>query len=59
MKTTILEDLDLPEDRRAALSREALRRGVPVAEVIRQLVLEKSNQLVAAAEVAAADRQAA
>lgn len=59
MKTTILEDLDLPEDRRAALSREALRRGVPVAEVIRQMVLEKSNQLVAAAEATAADRQAA
>lgn len=50
MKTTILEDLDLPEDRRAALSREALRRGVPVAELIRQMVLEKSNQLVAAAD---------
>lgn len=58
MKTTILDDLDLPEERRAALSREALRRGIPVAELIRQMVLEKSNQLVSAAE-AAGKRQAA
>ncbi len=58
MKTTILDDLDLPEERRAALSREALRRGIPVAELIRQMVLEKSNQLVSAAE-AANHRQAA
>jgi hypothetical protein len=58
MKTTILDDLDLPEERRAALSREALRRGLPVAELIRQMVLEKSNQLVSAAE-ATHQRQAA
>jgi hypothetical protein len=58
MKTTILDDLDLPEERRAALSREALRRGVPVAELIRQMVLDKSNQLVSAAE-ATNQRQAA
>jgi hypothetical protein len=50
MKTTILEDLRLPEDRRAALSRESLRTGKPVAQLIREWVLAKSDRLMAAAE---------
>lgn len=49
MKTTILEDLDLPEEHKAALRREALRRGVPVANVIREFLLEKSGKIIAAA----------
>lgn len=50
MKTTILEELNLPEDRRAALSRESLRTGKPSSQLIREWVLEKSERLLAAAE---------
>ena len=56
MKTTILEELNLPEDRRAALSRESLRTGKPASQLIREWVLEKSERLLAAA---AADQWAA
>ena len=56
MKTTILEELNLPEDRRAALSRESLRTGKPASQLIREWVLEKSERLLAAA---AADQRAA
>jgi hypothetical protein len=49
MKTTILEELELPEDRKAALRREALRRGVPVARLISEFLIEKSTQIIAAA----------
>lgn len=50
MRTTILEELQLPEDRRAALSRESLRTGKPSSQLIREWVLEKSERLLAAAE---------
>lgn len=52
MKTTIIEELDLPEDRRAAMSREAMRRGVPVNLLVKEWLLEKADQLIAAAQQA-------
>jgi hypothetical protein len=35
---------DLPEEERQALCREALRRGVPFEQVIREALIEKANQ---------------
>lgn len=49
MKTTILEELNLPEERVEALRREAVRRGVPVSLLIRECVLETSDRINAAA----------
>ncbi len=50
MKTSIIEELELPEERRAALSREAMRRGVPVNQLVKEWLLEKADQLIAAAQ---------
>ena len=46
--TTIIEELDLPEDRRAALSREALRQGIPVDRLVQQILLKKADQIIRA-----------
>lgn len=51
MKTTILEELNLPEDRAEALRREAVRKGVPVAVLIRERLLQTSERVVTAASV--------
>lgn len=48
MTTTIIDDLNIPEDRREALSREAMRRGVPVAVLIRDWVLAKADEIARA-----------
>lgn len=50
MKTSIIEDLDLPEDRREVLSREAMRRGIPVNLLVKEWLLEKADQILTAAE---------
>lgn len=50
MKLTMIEELNLPEDRRAAISRESLRTGKPAADLIREFVLQKSEELIAAKE---------
>lgn len=44
--TTITEDLDLPDDRCAALSREALRLGVSVNVLVKRVLLKKSEQII-------------
>lgn len=46
MKTTIAEELEIPEDRRAALSREALRLGVSVNVLVKRVLLKKSEQII-------------
>ena len=51
MKTTIIEELELPEDRRAALSREAMRKGIPVNQLVKELLLKKADQLIKASEL--------
>lgn len=51
MKTTILEELNLPEERAEALKREAVRKGVPVAVLIRERLLDTSERIVSAASV--------
>lgn len=50
MRTSIIEDVDLPDERRDALSREAMRRGVPVDQLVRECLLEKADQLIEAAK---------
>ena len=46
MKTTITEELELPDDRRAALSREALRLGISVNQLVKRVLLKKSEQII-------------
>ena len=48
--TTIIEELDLPDDRRAALSREAMRLGIPVNRLVQQILLKKADQIIRASE---------
>lgn len=50
MKTSIIEDLELPEERRAVLSREAMRRGIPVNQLVKEWLLEKADQILSAAQ---------
>lgn len=50
MKTSIFEELELPEDRRAAMSREAMRRGIPVNMLVKEWLLEKADQILASAQ---------
>lgn len=45
MRTTILEELNLPEERTAALQRESVRTGKPVSILVREWVLQLSEQL--------------
>jgi hypothetical protein len=45
MRTTILEELNLPADRTAALQRESVRTGKPVGILVREWVLQLSEQL--------------
>ena len=47
-KTTIIEELELPEDRRAALSREAIRRGIPVNQLVKEVLLTLADQIIGA-----------
>ncbi len=49
-KTTIIEELELPEDRRAAISREAIRRGIPVNQLVKEVLLNLADQILKAAE---------
>ena len=49
MKTTIIEDLELPEESKAALSREALRRGIPVNQLVKQVLLNTADRIILAA----------
>mgnify|MGYP000146078115 CR=1 FL=1 len=50
MKTTIIEELDLPEERREAISREAMRQGKPANQLVKEWLLAKADQIIAAAE---------
>jgi predicted HAD superfamily phosphohydrolase len=50
MKTSILDDIEIPEDRRAVLAREALRQLKPLKQLIKEMLLEKSDALIAAAQ---------
>ncbi len=49
MKTTIIEDLDLPEESKAALSREALKQGIPVNQLVKQVLLKTADRILRAA----------
>lgn len=49
MKTSILDELDLPEERRAALSREAMRLNKPVNLLLKEFLLQKADAILAAA----------
>ncbi len=49
MKTTIIEELELPEESKAALSREALRRGIPVNQLVKQVLLNTADRIIRAA----------
>ena len=49
MKTTIIEDLDLPEESKVALSREALRCGIPVNQLVKQVLLSTADRILRAA----------
>jgi hypothetical protein len=49
MKTTIIEELELPEASKAALSREALRRGIPVNQLVKQVLLSTADRILRAA----------
>lgn len=53
MRTTILEELNLPEERRAALQRESVRTGKPVSILVREWVLQLSEQLANASTASA------
>lgn len=46
MKTTIIEELELPKERSSALSREALRLGISVNQLVRRVLLKKSEQII-------------
>ena len=50
MKTTIMDDLEIPDDRRAVLAREALRLNKPITVLIKELLLAKADALIAAAQ---------
>lgn len=47
--TTLLDELDLGEDERRALSEEAVRLGVPVDLFISKTLLEKAREIRSAA----------
>lgn len=53
MRTTILEELNLPEERTAALQRESVRTGKPVSILVREWVLQLSEQLANASTASA------
>lgn len=59
MKTTIIDELDLPTTAREALSREAIRQGKPVNELIREWVAKKAETILAAANGGQPARKAA
>jgi|GEM_PF-5341742 len=48
-KTTILEELEIPEERKAALSREALRQGIPLNQLLKKILLLPAERVLAAA----------
>lgn len=50
MKTIVLEDLDLPEERRQALKREALRRGVPLNTLVSEFLNTLAERIVIASQ---------
>lgn len=59
MKTSILDEMNLPEDAQAVARREAMRRECPVSEVLKDWVLEKARAIKAGAAAAAQPNQAA
>lgn len=59
MKTSILDELDLPEERRAALSREAMRLNKPVNLLLKEFLLQKADAILAAASGQQPTRKAA
>ena len=59
MKTNILDDLNLPPDVREALSREAVRRQLPVGEVVKQILLGNARAIKASSGAAQPREQAA
>ena len=48
-KTSILEELNVPEEQQQALSREAMRQGKPLNQLLREFFLAKADQVMAAA----------
>lgn len=58
MKTTIIEELDLPDDRREAISREAMRQGKPANQLVKEWLLDKADQIIAAASTEARPKAA-
>ena len=50
MKTTIIEELELPDDRRAALSREAVRRGIPLNQLVKEVLMNLADRVIGSAE---------
>lgn len=48
MKTTIFDELEIPEEHREALSREALRQGVTLGQLVARCLLKKADQIIAA-----------
>lgn len=45
-RTTIIEELELPQESQAALSREALRRGIPVNQLVKQVLLSTADRII-------------
>lgn len=50
MKTTILDDLELPEEVQRAARQEAIRRKVPVKRVLSEWVVSVAEALVKSAK---------
>jgi maleate isomerase len=46
---TIIEELELPEESKAALSREALKQGIPVNQLVKQVLLKTADRILRAA----------
>ena len=46
IQTTILDQLDLPEEVREVARRQAMKRGVPIGQVLSEWVIETAKRLV-------------
>lgn len=49
MRSVIIDDDFLDPQRRAAYAREAVRQGVPMADILKKTLLAKADALIAAA----------
>lgn len=58
MKTSILDELNLPEDVAAVARREAMRTEKPISEVLKAWVLEKARAIKANSQPSAAGASA-